>query len=67
MQMEQAKRKRAAWGDKPCDHPHLDKEYYRGAQTGDYACLQCGASFMYDEMDAMRKKRAELERNTPKK
>ena len=26
----------------PCRHLHLRKEYYLGAQTGDYICLDCG-------------------------
>ncbi|MDT3417203.1 hypothetical protein QO009_003098 [Brevibacillus aydinogluensis] len=44
MQMEDAARLREKWGDKPCDHPYLDKEYYLGGQTGDYVCIQCGKS-----------------------
>lgn len=44
MQMEDAKELREKWGNKPCNHPILDKEYYLGTQTGDYICTQCGKS-----------------------
>lgn len=30
------------WGNKPCDHPSLSKEYHLGSSTGDYVCDQCG-------------------------
>jgi len=33
---------REAWGDKPCDHPHIEREYDLGADTGDLVCTQCG-------------------------
>lgn len=44
------KRKRALelqreWGDRPCDHPTLAKEYDLGQRTGNFACTQCGAIF----------------------
>jgi hypothetical protein len=42
MQLEEAKKLRETWGDKPCDHPNLSKEYHFGAATGDYTCTQCG-------------------------
>lgn len=29
-------------GNPPCNHPNIDKEYYLGAQTGDYYCVICG-------------------------
>lgn len=44
MQLEKAVELREKWGDKPCDHPELDKEYHLGTATGDYACTQCGRS-----------------------
>lgn len=44
MQVEKALELRNAWGDKPCDHPELTKEYDRGAATGDYVCTRCGES-----------------------
>lgn len=42
MQMNKAGALREKWGDKPCDHPSLDKEYELGAATGDYVCTTCG-------------------------
>lgn len=33
------------WGQKPCDHPHLEKVYYAGAFLINYACTQCGKEF----------------------
>ena len=42
MQMDKIEELRKEWGTKPCDHPNVEKEYYLGAQTGDYACTQCG-------------------------
>lgn len=42
MQMNEAMKLREAWGDKPCNHPDLDKEYELGTATGDYVCTQCG-------------------------
>ena len=46
MQFDKANDLRKDWreaGNKPCDHPDTDKEYYLGAQTGDYICTTCGA------------------------
>lgn len=45
MQMDKAQRLRKAWGDKPCDHPHLEREYCLGAHTGDSVCTTCGEAF----------------------
>ena len=44
MQSEEAKELRSKWGNKPCNHPALEKEYYLGSATGDYACNTCGES-----------------------
>lgn len=43
MKLEEANERREMWGDKPCNHPSLEKEYYMGSQTGDYVCTICGA------------------------
>ena len=59
MQMEKAKHLRREWGDKPCDHPTFDKEYYLSMQTGDYVCEQCGRSFFKSEVQAIREERAD--------
>ncbi len=37
------------WGDKPCNHPSIDKEYDAGSSTGDYICTQCGQVIDKDE------------------
>ena len=42
MQIRTAIELKNAWGDKPCDHLELEKEYDKGAATGDYVCKQCG-------------------------
>jgi hypothetical protein len=34
-----------SWGEKPCDHPRLEKEYYTGAFLTNYVCIQCGKEF----------------------
>lgn len=51
MQAEKAAALRQSWGDKPCDHPGFDKEYYLGAQSGDYVCVQCGKNFFEEEVN----------------
>lgn len=46
------------WGEKPCDHPHLEKVYYAGAFLIAYACTSCGEEFTIArkmEMDEMRR------------
>jgi hypothetical protein len=45
MQFKEANRLRDEWGSKPCNHPGIEKEYYWGAQTGDYVCTTCGKAF----------------------
>ncbi len=42
MQSEEAARRRKEWGDEPCPHPSLEKEYMGGMATGDYVCTTCG-------------------------
>lgn len=36
---------REEWGDKPCDHPRLEKMYYSGAFLISYVCVRCGREF----------------------
>jgi hypothetical protein len=50
-----------SWGEEPCNHPHLEKEYYTGAFLTNYVCTQCGKEFTIPqklEMDLERKKAA---------
>jgi hypothetical protein len=55
-----AQKQKEAWGDKPCDHPHLEKEYYVGCFLINYVCTQCGREFSIPEKlerDLTRKKK----------
>ena len=55
MQIDEAKKLQREWGDKPCGHPNVQKEYARGAQTGDFVCIQCGAIFdSLEEWEGLR-------------
>jgi hypothetical protein len=48
MEMDDARRLREEWeakGSPPCDHPRVEKERARGADTGDTACTTCGQNF----------------------
>lgn len=45
MQHDKALELQRKWGNKPCSHSNLEKEYYLGSQTGDYVCTQCGEAF----------------------
>ena len=42
MQFLEAEKKRKSWGDKPCNHPSWEAEYYLGSKTGDKVCTVCG-------------------------
>jgi len=42
MQSKEAKKLKHKWGNKPCAHPNLSKEFHSGASTGDYFCNTCG-------------------------
>jgi hypothetical protein len=53
-----ALRVKDAWGDKPCIHPKIEKEYYTGAYLVNYVCVQCGKEFTIAqkmEMDGAKK------------
>jgi len=59
MEYYTAQKVKDSWGNKPCDHPHLEKEYYTGAYLTNYVCIQCGKEFTIAqklEMDELRKK-----------
>jgi hypothetical protein len=47
MQLKDAESLRRSWGDKPCNHDHVDREYYNDMQTGDMVCIACG-QVIYD-------------------
>ncbi len=54
MQADAAKRIRERWGNKPCDHPNVEKEYQFGADTGDFVCTTCGRIFTRAELGKMQ-------------
>lgn len=37
------------WGDKPCAHPTVAREYDLGKRTGSYVCNQCGSILSFRE------------------
>ena len=45
MEYSTSQKLKEAWGNKPCDHPTLEKVYYNGAFLINYACTQCGKDF----------------------
>ncbi len=57
MQRKRAAALSAEWGDRPCDHPSLAKEYAEGARTGHYVCTQCGATITFRERAELMAKR----------
>ena len=46
MQLTEALRRQRAWGNKPCNHPFLEKEYAGSSSTGDEVCSDCGKSIL---------------------
>lgn len=49
MQFEEARDLERMWEERKkknpdlvCNHPHIEKEYYLSADTGDYVCTICG-------------------------
>ncbi len=53
MQKKRAAAIKQEWGDKPCKHPALAKEYDLGKRTGSYVCTQCGTTFTFREKAEM--------------
>jgi hypothetical protein len=49
MQMRDAMARNREWGEKPCAHERLEKEYDLGMDTGDVVCVTCGAAFFSRE------------------
>lgn len=49
MQKKRAVALQQEWGDRPCPHPELSREYDHGERTGNYACTQCGAIMSFRE------------------
>jgi len=57
MQMDRAAKLRKEWGDKPCDHLGVEKEYILGGDTGDVVCTQCGETFTRPEWQQIQEGR----------
>lgn len=57
MQRKRAAALRSEWGDRPCDHPALAREYDEGVRTGNYLCTRCGATISFRERAALLAKR----------
>jgi hypothetical protein len=57
MQWKDAEQLREIWGDKPCDHPDYDKEYYLGADTMDKVCTQCGQVLSSEEIEEIKRRK----------
>ena len=60
MQAHDAAESRKEWGEKPCNHDHIEPEYYLGAHTGDYVCVTCGKEFASRE-EAERDRQKQLQ------
>ena len=45
MQFKDAQILKKEWGNKPCSHPEITKEYVLGTSTGDYVCTTCGTTY----------------------
>lgn len=52
------------WGDKPCDHPRLEKVYYSGAFLINYACIRCGHEFTIAQKMELQDQRKNTMKNT---
>lgn len=49
MQYEKGKELRDSGKEKTCDSHDYEKEYYLGADTGDYICTKCGHTITHAE------------------
>jgi hypothetical protein len=56
MEYTVAQKVKEAWGKQPCDHPHLEKEYYGGAFLINWVCTRCGKEFSISDKLEMDKK-----------
>lgn len=54
IQFDKANRIEDKTESKDCPHSDIVKEYYLSAQTGDYRCRQCGATFTEHEILFMK-------------
>jgi hypothetical protein len=61
-----AQKVKDTWGEKPCNHPHLEKEYYTGAFLTNYVCTQCGKEFSIPQKLELDQERKKQEKNSNK-
>jgi hypothetical protein len=54
MQHDETERLKRQNAGAECDHDEVTKEYYFGAQTGDWVCKTCGESFSPSELSELR-------------
>ncbi|HNR42638.1 MAG TPA: hypothetical protein PKL65_10440 [Bacteroidales bacterium] len=62
MEFNQSLKLKEQWGNKPCDHPKVEKVYYAGAFVLNYSCILCGTDFTVAEkleLEQMRKKQGQ--------
>ncbi len=62
MDFKEAQELARVWGDKPCEHPHVEKETWYSLDgtpnhNGDYVCTQCGYSMDRKEYEAWKEKK----------
>ncbi|MBK9389896.1 MAG: hypothetical protein IPN68_06785 [Bacteroidetes bacterium] len=65
MEYYTAQKVKDAWGNKPCDHPHIEREYYSGAFLTNYICVQCGKEFTIAQKLELDEERKQLVRDLP--
>ncbi|MEP6779801.1 MAG: hypothetical protein ABJC26_07925 [Gemmatimonadaceae bacterium] len=60
MKQKQAQKLRETWGDAPCDHPALAREYDAdGNRTSSYICTQCGRTLTFQQRAELMQARGE--------
>ena len=50
MDAKEAYIRRRDFFGKPCNHPHIEKEYERDVDLNEYVCSICGSEFAKKEM-----------------
>ena len=58
MKKKRAIELQALWGDKPCPHPALAKEYDQGSRTGNFICTQCGIVLSFRQRAELKASRS---------
>jgi hypothetical protein len=66
MEYSVAQKLKDSWGKEPCEHPHIEKEYYAGAFLINYVCTQCGEEFTIAEKYELEDTRKAENKEIPK-